>query len=76
MVTQNSSGLSCVDGLDRGVGTSGLQFSNEIKMHYGNPDTIFTSPVVSGIVLDVVNNELYMAKTATGSTWFRLISGT
>jgi hypothetical protein len=72
MVTINGSALGCVDGLDQGAGTSGLQYSNYLVKHSGAPNNILTSPVASGLCIDVANNELYLATTATGSTWIHL----
>lgn len=71
MVTQTGSLIGTVDGLNKGVGTSGLA-SAGIMLHRGNPDNILTGNVGSDIVLDVANNEYYMCEAQGGSEWIHL----
>lgn len=75
MVTQAGSLLGVVQGLGRGAGTSGLAVAG-IMLHRESPDDILTGNVGSDIVLDIVNNELYMCEAQGGSEWIRLVSGT
>jgi hypothetical protein len=42
----------------------------------GTPNNVVTGEVQSGLAIDVVGREFYMAKTAAGSTWIHLVSGT
>jgi len=71
MVTQAGSLLGCIDGMNKGVGTSGLAIAG-IMLHRGSPDNVLTGNVGSDIVLDVVNNELYMCEAQGGSEWIHL----
>ena len=57
-----------------GVGTSGLAVAG-IMLHRESPDNILTGNVGSDIVLDVVNNELYICEVKGGSEWVKLVSG-
>ena len=75
MVTQAGSLLGLVDGMGRGVGTSGLAVAG-IMLHRESPDNILTGNVGSDIVLDIVNNELFMCEAQGGSEWIHLVSGT
>ena len=74
MVTQAGSLIGTVDGMGLGVGTSGLAVAG-IMLHRESPDNILTGNVGSDIVLDVVNNELYMCEVQGGSEWVKLVSG-
>ena len=74
MVTQNGSLIGLSDGMGKGVGTSGLAVAG-IMLHQGIPDNIVTGHVGSDLVLDVVNNELYMCEAQGGSEWIHLVSG-
>ena len=71
MVTQAGSLIGLVDGMGKGVGTSGLAVAG-IMLHHDNPDEILTGNVGSDIVLDVDNNELYMCEAQGGSEWIHL----
>ena len=75
MVTQTGSLIGTIDGMGKGVGTSGLAVAG-IMIHRESPDGILTGNVGSDIALDIVNNELYMCEEQGGSQWIRLISGT
>jgi len=75
MVTQAGSLFGTVDGMGKGVGTSGLAIGG-IMLHDASPDNILTGNVGSDICLDVANNELYMCEAQSGSEWIHLISGT
>jgi len=74
MVTQAGSLIGCVDGMSKGVGTSGLAVAG-IMLHHGSPDNILTGNVGSDIVKDVDNDELYMCEAQGGSEWVHLVSG-
>ena len=76
MTTMNGSVVGLVDGLKQGIGVSGLTVPNSIIINMGAPNNIITTGVGSSIALDVVNGEFYMTKSAGGSTWVHLISGT
>jgi len=75
MVTQTGSLIGTIDGLGKGVGASGLAVAG-IMLHRESPDNILTGNVGSDIVLDIVNNELYMCEAQGGSEWIHLVSGT
>ena len=75
MVTQAGSLIGTVDGMDLGAGTSGLSIGG-IMLHEESPDNIVTGNNGSDIVLDIVNNELYMCEAKGGSEWIHLVSGT
>ena len=66
MVTQAGSLIGLIDGLGRGVGTSGLATAG-IMLHRDSPDEILTGNVGSDIVLDILNNEYYMCEAQGGS---------
>jgi len=74
MVTQAGSLIGTIDGMGKGVGTSGLAIAG-VMLHRGSPDNILTGNVGSDLVLDVVNDELYMCEAQGGSEWIHLVSG-
>jgi len=71
MVTQAGSLIGTVDGMGKGVGTSGLAEAG-IMLHRESPQNILTDNVGSSVVLDVVNTEFYMGLAQGGSSWVHL----
>lgn len=75
MATQAGSLLGTIDGMGKGVGTSGLAGAG-IMIHRGSPNDILTGNVGSDLVLDIEGPDYYMCVAQGGSEWNRLISGT
>jgi len=58
------------------VGVPGSIAGPTIRYVNGDPDGIVTCPDISGLAIDVLNQDIYMAKLANGSTWFSIGSTT
>ena len=72
MATDTGSLIGTIDGLNLGVGTSGLQ-AGGIMQHHGSPDNAMTGMNGSDVVLDVDNAEYYICDAKGGSEWTQLV---
>ena len=68
MATDTGSLIGTIDGMSKGVGTSGAYYGG-IMMHHGSPDNALTGMNGSDIVLDVDAVEYYICDAQGGSEW-------
>ena len=69
--TTGSTVIGCVQGMAHGIGFSGNDIGQLIQVD-GNPDTIVTAAIASGLAFDGINNQLYMAVSGTSNRWITL----
>jgi len=69
---------STVLGLNQGLVPNAVSTGSAHTIRYveSDPDGIVTSPDASGLALSWETNEVYIAKVAGGSTWYKLGSTT